>query len=52
MAAYLIPVILALLIVLCLFILRRTRKRIREMDGLGKVEEPGQDDGVIGSFGD
>lgn len=41
MAAYLIPVILACLIVLCLFIPLMTGKRIREMDGLGKVMESG-----------
>lgn len=51
MSAYLIPVILALLIVLCLFILRKTRKRLEEIDGLGKVTEPGEDDDVIGRFG-
>ena len=51
MSAYLIPVILALLIVLLLFILRYTRKRLEEMDGLGKVTEPGEDDDVIGTFG-
>ncbi len=51
MSAYLIPVILALLIVLFLFILRYTRKRLEEMDGLGKVTEPGEDDDVIGTFG-
>lgn len=51
MSAYLIPIILALLIVLFLFILRKTRKRLEEMDGLGKVTEPGEDDDVIGTFG-
>lgn len=51
MSAYLIPVILGLLIVLFLFILRKTRKRLEEMDGLGKVTEPGEDDDVIGTFG-
>ena len=51
MSAYLIPIILALLIILFLFILWKTRKRLEEMDGLGKVMEPGEDDDVIGTFG-
>ena len=51
MSAYLIPIILALLIVLFLFIKLKTRKRLEEMDGLGKVTDPGEDDDVIGTFG-
>jgi hypothetical protein len=51
MSAYLIPVVLGVLIVVLLLVLRCTRKKLEEMDGLGKVMEPGQDDDVIGSFG-
>ena len=52
MAAYLIPALLGLLIILFLVILRFTRKRLESMDGLGKVTEPGEDDDdVIGNFG-
>jgi hypothetical protein len=51
MSAYLIPIILALLIVVLLLVLRFTRKKLDDMDGLGKVTEPGEDDDVIGTFG-
>ena len=51
MSAYLIPIVLGLLIVVLLLILRFTRKKLDDMDGLGKVTEPGEDDDVIGNFG-
>ena len=51
MSAYLIPIILGLLIIVCLAVLWFTRKKLEDMDGLGKVAEPGEDDDVIGTFG-
>ena len=45
---------LAFLIIVALFILYITRKRLKEMDGFRSIKEPGDnyDDGVIDSFGD
>lgn len=46
-------VILAFLIIAALFILYKTRKRLKEMDGFRTIEGPGEnDDGVIDSFGE
>ena len=47
-------IVLALLIIVALVILYKTRKRLKEMDGFRKVQEPGEDydEGVIDSFGD
>jgi hypothetical protein len=49
-----ILIILALLIIVALFILYKTRKRLKEMDGFRTIKEAGDDydDGVIDSFGD
>lgn len=49
-----ILIVLALLIIVALFILYKTRKRLKEMDGFRSIKEPGDDfdDGVIDSFGD
>lgn len=53
MVVYLILIILALLIAAALLVLRKTRRRLEEMDGLGKVIENGEDEDedLIGSFG-
>lgn len=47
-------IVLAFLIIVALFILYKTRKRLKEMDGFRSIKEPGDnyDDGVIDSFGD
>ena len=47
-------IILAFLIMIASFILYKTRKRLREMDGFRAIKEPGDnyDDGVIDSFGE
>ena len=49
-----ILIILAVLIIIALFILYKTRKRLKEMDGFRAIKEPGDnyDDGVIDSFGE
>ena len=49
-----ILIVLALLIIVGLFILYKTRKRLKEMDGFRAIKEPGDnnDDGVIDSFGE
>ena len=49
-----ILIILAVLIIIASFILYKTRKRLREMDGFRAIKEPGDnyDDGVIDSFGE
>lgn len=49
-----ILIILALLIIVALFILYKTRRRLKEMDGFRAIKEPGDnyDDGVIDSFGE
>ena len=48
-----IIIILAFLIIVALFILYKTRKRLKEIDGFQSVDEPGKDDdGVIGTFGE
>lgn len=46
--------VLAILIIASLFILDKTRKRLKEMDGFKAIKEPGDhiDDGVIDSFGE
>lgn len=47
-------VVLALLIIVALGILYKTRKRLKEMDGFKAIKEPGKDDDedVIDSFGE
>ena len=47
-------IVLAFLIIFALFILYKTRKRLKEMDGFRKIQEPGKDhdDDVIDSFGE
>lgn len=54
MKTYVILIALAVLIAAACLILYMTRRRIREMDGLGRVTEPGADtdEEVIASFGD
>lgn len=49
-----ILILLAFLIIIALFILYKTRKRLKEMDGFRTIKEPGDhcDDGVIDSFGE
>ena len=49
-----ILIVLAFLIIVALFILHKTRKRLKEMDGFRSIKEPGDnyDDGVIDSFGE
>ena len=49
-----ILIILAFLIIVALFVLYKTRKRLKEMDGFRTIKEPGDnsDDGVIDSFGE
>ena len=49
-----IIIILAFLIIVALFILYKTRKRLKEMDGFKAIKEPGKDDDedVIDSFGE
>ena len=49
-----ILIILAFLIIVALFILYKTRKRLKEIDGFRTIKEPGDnsDDDVIDSFGE
>lgn len=50
-----IIIILALLIVIGLIILYKTRKRLKEIDGFRAIKEPGDqdmDDNVIDTFGE
>lgn len=49
-----IIIVLAVLIILALAILYKTRKRLKEMDGFRKIKEAGEkdDEGVIDSFGE
>ncbi len=49
-----ILIILAFLIIVALFVLYKTRKRLKEMDGFRTIREPGDnsDDDVIDSFGE
>ena len=48
--------VLALLIIVALIILYKTRKRLKEMDGFRAIKEPGkdndEDEDVIDSFGE
>ena len=45
--------VLALLIIVSLIILDKTRKRLKEMDGFRTIKEPeDHNDGVIDSFGE
>ena len=46
--------VLALLIIVALVILYKTRKRLKEMDGFQSIKEPGEDhdEDVIDSFGE
>ena len=46
--------VLALLIVISMVILDKTRKRLKEIDGFRTIKEPGDnsDDDVIDSFGE
>ena len=47
-----ISAVLALFIVAALVILHMTRQKLKDMDGMGEVTEPDQDqDDVIGYFG-
>lgn len=52
--ASIVIIILALLIIVALFILYKTRKRLKEMEGFRTIKEPGNnyDEGVIDSFGE
>lgn len=54
MSMYIILILLAVLIAAASLILYFTRRRISEMDGLGRIREPGEDadDSVIASFGE
>ena len=47
-------IVLAFLIIFALFILYKTRKRLKEIDGFRTIKEPGDnyEDGVIDSFGE
>ena len=46
-------IILAFLIMIASFILYKTRKRLKEMDGFRAIKEPGDPyDGIIDSFGE
>jgi hypothetical protein len=47
-------IVLALLIIVALAILYKTRKRLKEMEGFRSIKEPGEkyDDNVIDTFGD
>ena len=49
-----IIIVLALLIIVALVILYKTRKRLKEMEGFRAIQEPGKnhDDGIIDSFGE
>ena len=49
-----ILIILAFLIFVAFFILYKTRKRLKEIDGFRTIKEPGDnsDDDVIDSFGE
>ena len=46
--------VLALLVIISMIILYKTRKRLKEIDGFRAIKEPGDnyDDGVIDSFGE
>lgn len=48
-------IVLAVLIIIALVIFFKTRKRLEEIDGFKKIEEPGkdqdQDEDIIDSFG-
>lgn len=50
----LVILVLAILIVISIIILNKTRKRLKEMDGFRAIKEPGDhyDDDVIDSFGE
>ncbi len=54
--AIIVLIVLALLIIIALGILYKTRGRLKEMDGFRKINEAGRDDDededVIDSFGD
>ena len=52
--ANIILIVLAILIIIALVILYKTRSRLKEMDGFRTIKEPGmdEDDGVIDTFGD
>lgn len=47
-------IVLAILIIVALVILFKTRKRLKEMDGFKTIKEPGEDndESVIDSFGE
>ena len=49
-----ILIVLAFLIIVALFILYKTRKRLKEMEGFRAIKEPGNnyDEIVIDSFGE
>ena len=45
--------VLALLVIISMIILYKTRKRLKEIDGFRAIKEPGDPyDGVIDSFGE
>ena len=45
--------VLALLVIISMIILYKTRKRLKEIDGVRAIKEPGDhDDEVIDSFGE
>lgn len=52
--ASIVIIILAFLIIVALFILYKTRKRLKEMEGFRAIKEPGNnyDEIVIDSFGE
>ncbi len=52
--ASIVIIILAFLIIVALFILYKTRKRLKEMEGFRAIKEPGNnyDESVIDSFGE
>ena len=52
--AGIVIIVLALLLIVALVVLYKTRSRLKEMEGFQTIKQPGtdDDDGVIGSFGD
>ena len=48
-----IIIVLAVLLIVALAILYKTRKRLKEMEGFRSISEPGkEDEGLIGFFGE
>ena len=52
--ASIVIILLALLIIVAIFVLYKTRKRLKEMEGFRSIKEPenNYDEGVIDSFGE